>query len=269
MDNTVDEYGLVRQGQYLVAYIPATETALVFRVVARWNTDFVKFDYGPIPVTTSTGAGLYSGGASAFPATGIFTAGTYTLNGIQFPYQSSSAYNLMGQTYDPNDLWYMNKDNSDRIYQILAYFSPSWLRVSLQIPTGTNQTAFEKTTVPTGITSSLGYKRGFMETIQIPYIHYGWLFGNDTNLSVFTMARFVYAEDVVEIPSQPETIFNVLSGNVPAHWITLPITNFSSGIARAFSNVYANDFQGFKVYPATERSKAIADYQQTLSLLNR
>lgn len=269
MDNTVDEYGLVRQGQYLVAYIPATETALVFRVVARWNADFVKFDYGPIPVTSSTSAGSYSGGASAFPTTGVFTAGTYTMNGIQFPYQSSSGYRLLGQTFDPNDIWYMNKDNQNRIYQILAYFSPSWLRVSLQIPIGTTQTAFQKTTVPTGITSSLGYKRGFMETVQIPYIHYGWVFGNDTNLSVFTMARFIYAEDEVEIPKQPETIFNVLTGNIPAHWITLPITSFGSGIVTAFNNVYGNGFQGFKLYPATEKSAAIADYQQALSIIKR
>ncbi len=269
MDITVDEYGLVRQGQYLVVYIPATETALVFRAVARWNDGFERFDYGPIPITPTSQTGSYTSGAGSVPSTGIIGAYTYTINGLEFPYQSTSAYVLQNQPDDPNDLWFLKRDYNDRLYQILAYFTPSWLRTSIQIPLGTNQTQFDKNAVQTGITSSLGYKRGFMETVQLPYLHYGWLFGNDTNLPVYTMARFIYGEYKVEIPTQAETIFNVITGATPAHWVTLPITSFTGLLERAFNEVYGHEFKGFKVYPAGQRQTALADYAAVLAGLRR
>jgi hypothetical protein len=100
-----------------------------------------------------------------------------------------------------------------------------------------------------------------VETIHFPSIHYGYRFGNDSNLNVYTGIDFTYGEYVVEIPKDAELIFNILTRKVPSHWITMPISVYDESIRRAFVDVYG--IEGFTLYPATKRSEAISEYQPT------
>jgi len=49
-----DELGLCLEGEHIVAFIPATSKALVFRVKSRVNRRYEQLNYGPLPLTSGT-----------------------------------------------------------------------------------------------------------------------------------------------------------------------------------------------------------------------
>lgn len=245
-----DRYGLVRDNEILTIYFPNTNKALVFRVITRANKEFETFDYGRLPLTAGDVLNTYAGDTSTVLTDGVMPAGTYT-TGKQFP---------LTDVWDATDMWFVPYTWNDRVFHVKTYVTPGFLRVGLQIPQGVNQTRFQKERVVGGTSTAtgFGYNRGEIETVHFPEIHYGYTFGNDTNLSLITGARFVYGEYIVKIPNSASLIFDVLSRSYPCHWVGLPVTTADSTITQGLKKTWG--FDGFSVYPNLKRDEAIREY---------
>jgi hypothetical protein len=260
-----DEFGLVPEGGYLTIYIPATAGAVVFRVKSRVNKGYEVLNYGPLPISSGTSLPTYDGTSTTVPADGVLPARAYTRDGIQFP-------PIVSGTYSNTDMWHTPEDEGDRLYHVKLYVHPAVVRVDVQIPSKVTQGRFQKGRVITGVDSEFGFGRGFIEVVHMPYIQYGYRFGNDTNLNLRTFARFVYGEYIVEVPKSPELIFEVLSRRVPSYWLTLPISYIDPLIMEAFRRVYgfpvrANTPQLFRIYRYDERDRALSEYAEILGQL--
>lgn len=254
MDRVVDSYGLVLENEFLVTYIPATEKALVFRVRSRTNRGFERFHYGPIPIPSGTLLPSYAGGTIAVPADGVMPALSYIpYPGISFPIRGA---------YDETDMWYLPSDYRDRLFHVILDVTPRFLRCDVTIPKGVGQGRFQKDKITTGIDRNMGFTRGRIELIHFPKIYYGYRFGNDSNLNVYTGVTFTYAEYTVEIPKDEELIFNILAKRALAKWITMPINVYDSAIRSALLEVYG--IEGFTVYPANARDKALQEYRSLI-----
>ena len=255
MDKVTDEYGLVTEGEYLTAFIPATGKALVFRVKSRINRGYERFHYGPLPIPANVPLPSYVGGAIPVPANGVLPGTAY------IPVGSGLSFPLPG-AYDESDMWYIPKEWRERLFHVIAEVTPKWLRCDLEIPKGVSQRRFQRDKITVGVEKTFGYSRGRIETLHFPNIHYGYRFGNDSNLNVYTGVDFTYAEYIVEIPKDSDLIFNILTRRVPSLWMTMPISVYVDTIQRAFTETYGID--GFTVYPVTKRSEAISEYNTLL-----
>jgi len=248
-----DRLGLVVDNGLLVALIPATRRALVFRVIGRANKGYEVFDYGPLPLTSGTTLSSYDGGTVTVPADGVLPARAYTTRGISFPLEGA---------YDRNDMWYVPEEHRDRLFHVHMKVVPAWIKCDVEVPPGASQGRFQKGRIVTGIDKDTGFRRGGLEMIHIPKVRYGYRFGNDTNVPVYTMVKFIYAEYMVEIPKDAEYIFNVITKKIPAYWITLPFNVYDDTIRRALNDTYG--FEGFPIYGVHEKSKAIPEYEDLL-----
>lgn len=248
---------LVDENRFLTVFLPAYG-AFVFRVLHIVNKNYDVFNYGPLPLTTSTVLSSYDGGSVTPSEDGCIPARSYTENGVTFPLQGA---------FDATDMWYLNEDYRDRVFHVVLEVSPSFLRVDLEIPKGVKQSRFQKDKIIGGVKSDFGFSRGRIETVHIPRIHYGYRFGNDTNVEWRTYARFRYGEYVVEIPDDPELIFDVLTGRVNSHWVTLPVNSVDDTVTVALRAVYG--FTGFRIFPVNKRSEAISEYSSNLSEVKR
>jgi len=253
--SVVDKLGLVNENQYLALYMPATGSALVFRVVSRVNKGFEVFDYGLLPISAGASLSTYAGTTTSAPAAGTLAPYSYT-GDIQFPPVAG-----FDNVFDKSDIWHLSVDNRDRLFHVKVFVHPPIIRVDVRIPTGVTQTKFQAGRVVVGVGSATGFSRGFIETVHIPGIIYGYRFGNDTNLSLPVYIRFVYGEYIVEIPKNPELIFSILTRRAPSYWLTLPITVMDPGIQSAFRDVYGlSEPWGFKLYREDEKDRAIREY---------
>jgi hypothetical protein len=261
--SVVDRFGLVAENNYLTIYIPATHSALVFRVVARANRGFEVFDYGPLPIRAGDSVSLFGGGTTTVPANGVLPAMSIT-GDLRFP-----AIQGLENVRDRSDIWYLDKDDSDRLFHVKMYVYPPVIRTHVRIPINVTQYRFQRDRVALSIESPLGFSRGFLETIHIPYLIYGYRFANDTNLDLRTFVRFVFAEYIVEIPRRADLIFDILTRRVPSYWITLPIASLEPAIQSALRDVYGfrEPYWGFKLYRADDRDTAIREYGEILKML--
>jgi len=250
---------ILNENEILVAYIPITNRALVFRVKSLQNKDATRIDYGPLPLNEGDSLPTYTGGTATVPEDGVFPANAYT------PMDGALTFPLEG-AFDKNDMWYLPKDYNDRIFHVIGYYTPSWLRARVEIPIRTIQGRFQKDKVMTGVQYDFGFARGFTETIHLPNIRYGYLFGNDTNMTVYTRVTFEYGEYLIEIPRDAEFIFNVLQGKVKAYWVTLPIVgSYDESVKKALNDVYG--FEGFKLYGIYDKEKAVKEYSEHLRVV--
>jgi hypothetical protein len=258
------DLGLVRSGDYLTVFIPATETALVFRVRSRVNEGREVFNYGPLPISAGTPLPTYDGASTTVPADGVLPARAYIRDGISFP-----AIAGMENVYTKSDIWYLSEDDRDRLFHVKVYVYPPIIRTDVQIPSKITQGRFQRERVITGVDSELGFNRGFIEAIHLPMVDYGYRFGNDANLNLKTFVKFVYGEYLVEIPRNPELIFDIVVRRVPSYWITLPVAYMDIKVADALMRVYGfpRESLGFKVYRADERAKAVREYADILTRL--
>ena len=102
-----------------------------------------------------------------------------------------------------------------------------------------------------------------IETVHLPEIRYGYRFGNDSNLNVYTGVVFEYGEYVIETPRDPELIFNLLSRKIKADkWISLPVNTYDERVKRALLETYG--IEGFPVYGVHQREEAIPEYERLL-----
>ena len=265
----VDQWGLSKNNTYLVIDLPAYDSALVFRVRQRVNTGYEKFIYGQLPITSGETFSSYTSGTTSAPGTGIFPSLSYTaLNqAMQFPAPTVNGAQL--NTFDTTDIWYQQYDTSETLFEVKQYLTPSWLRVAVSIPSGTGQSGFQQNKVQGGVNtynSAFGFARGSLDIFHIPTVHYGYLYGNDTNLVVDTKVTFVYGEYTVQIPSDPNVIFDAIQGNIPARHTTLPMQTPNQQFANALGQDYGSGFQGFPIFPNNQagRKQAIQAYMPFL-----
>jgi len=258
-----DKLGLVNENEHLTVYFPQNNKAMVFRVVSRYNAGFETIDYGKLPITASTILKTYEGSNVTVASTGRFPPRAYATN-IRFP---------MSNVWDSTDMWFVPYTWTNRIFHSKLVVRPSFLRVGVQIPTNVNQQRFQREQVVSGVdaavgtytggTSALGYKRGGIDLVHFPEIHYGYTFGNDTNLNLNTRARFHYGEYIVEIPNSADFIYGVLSKQVPSLWISMPCSTTDAQINQGLRKTWG--FEGFTLYPGLKKTTAIQDYNQILN----
>jgi hypothetical protein len=241
-------FPVLNDNDYLVTFIPATKTSLVFRVVTRANNYPNNF-YGAIPFTAGETLPTYDGGSVAVPAAGVLPARAYTATGKSFPLTGAS---------DVNDMFYTNEEYRDRIFHIVGRTTPDWLRLGLEYPKGVKQYRYQRDNVILGIDKNFGFGRGVIETVQFPNIRQGWLFGNDTNMPVYTGMNFQYEELIIETPKDPVTIHDVLSGKQKAHRIDLPISVQDPSLQIALKKDYG--YYGFDTTLIKQKDRAIASY---------
>jgi hypothetical protein len=259
------ELGLVPEGGYLTLFVPALEGAAVFRVRSRVNRGFEVMDYGPLPIPAGTALPTYEGTSTTVPADGVLPARSYVRDGMQFP-------PIVSGTYSNTDMWHTSEDERDRLYHLKLYVYPPVVRVDVQIPTKIPQYKFQRGRVIVGVDSEFGFSRGFIEMVHIPYIQYGYRFGNDTNLNLKTFVRFVYGEYIVEIPRSPELIFDILTRRVQSYWLTLPVSYVDPLIVDTLRRVYGFPVrdgvpQLLRIYRHDERDRAVREYAEILRQL--
>jgi hypothetical protein len=172
MDKAVDELGLCPENGFLTCFIPALGKALVFRVKSRVNRRYEVLHYGPLPLTSGTTLPTYEGSSVTVPASGVIPARAYTKDGLAFPTTLS--------VYDKSDMWYLPTDDRDRLFHVIQYVTPAFLRIDVQIPTGVTQGRFQKDRVTTGVDKDFGFSRGTYEIVHLPGIRYGYRYGNDS-----------------------------------------------------------------------------------------
>jgi len=252
----LDQYGLVLENQFVVVFMPARSSALVFRVRSRVNRGFEVFNYGPLPISGGEVLPTYDGGSITVPADGVMPARSYTPTGRGFPLRGA---------FDESDMWYVHEDNRDRLFHVIQVVTPEFLRTDVQIPRGVTQGRFQGDRVVTGVDRDFGFSRGRVEVVHLPRLRYGYRWGNDTNLAVRTFVKFIYGEYVVEIPKDSTLIFNILTRAVPSYWITLPVSVWDPAIESSLNLAYG--FTGFPVYGIHERDKAISEYNELLKLV--
>jgi len=246
-----DELGLVKTNEFLTVVLPAYG-ALVFRVKTRTNRGYEKLPYGPLPLSSGDALPTYEGASATVPADGVLPARAYT-TGLSFPLDGA---------YDETDMWYTTEDYRERLFHVIQKVTPAFLRVDVQIPKAVTQGRFQRDKVITGVDTDFGFARGELEVVHIPRLRYGFRYGNDTNLNVYTMVNFVYAEYIVEIPKDPNLIFDVLTRRVPSHWITLPVNVTDVSIDSALDKTYG--FRGFPIYGINEKERAVREYAELL-----
>jgi len=251
----IDELGLTLENSFLTVYMPAPAKALVFRVISRTNKGYEKLPYGALPLDSGTTVGTLDGGTTTVPADGVLPSRSYTISGIMWE-------SIISGVYDSTDMWFIPKDWREMLFEIILDLMPKTLRVGLEIPKGTKQPYFQRTRVALDVSKDWGWQRGRIEVIQFPGIHYGYLFCNDLNAAVYTSAVFTYAENVVEIPEDPELIFRILTREVPSKWITLPIKAYTADIKARLTEVYG--FDGFPIYGIHQKEKAVEEYRSLL-----
>jgi len=254
MDKVVDQLGLVLEGEHLTLFIPATSRALVFRVRSRANRGFERFHYGPLPLPAGVPLPSYVVGVVVVPAAGVLPGMSYVPSGgLSFP---------MAGAFDESDMWYVPSEWRERLFHVVCEVTPRWLRAELEVPRGVSQRRLQRDKVMLGVEKTFGYSRGRVEAVHLPGLHYGYRFGNDSNLNVYTGVDFTYAEYVVEVPRDADLVFNVLSRRHPSLWVTLPVYTYDASIRRALAESYG--FEGFPLYPVTKRAEAVAEYERLL-----
>jgi len=249
----VDKNGLVKAGNYLVMHIPANKSAMVYRVVTVQNPGTPIMDYGTLEISSGDTFSTYDGSSDTAPADGYIPANSFTSSGMDFG---------LTDAYDENDMWYIPDDYRQRIFHVKQNVSPSWLRISYDIPKGVKQTKFQRDNVITGVDKEFGFSRGESEIIHIPNLRYGYLYGNDTNIPAYTRLKFTYGEYFVEIPSDPNVVWDILTKRKPAYWVTMPIVSYDPSVKVALEKDYG--FDGFPLYPDYMVEEAKSAYEQLI-----
>lgn len=260
----VDEYNLTLPNNYLELFIPAYNKSLVFLVKYRKNPVASLLNYGPLPTTTSTGLTVYNGvgggtGGSATPAAAGELPAASWVKGMQF--NVPSTFYVTGTfPWGNNDIWFTQVPL--RLFEVNTLLTPAFTRISVDIPTNQNQETLQDQ-VAGGVDQDFGWKRGRFFTVHIPNIHYGYDFGNDSNIALYTRCEFRYAEQVVQPVADPATVFAVITGQIPAHHVQLPVVSPNTQVEGALNQTYG--FTGFDVYPPNQRGAALVAYATAIS----
>jgi len=244
-----------KANDYLAVTIPATQSAMVFRVKVRVNPEQM-LQYGALPLATSDPAlsGMDAATVS-IPAAGVMPGRAYTAIGRGYSMALTNAY-------DATDMWYTNEDYRDRIFYIVAKTTPSFLQLGLEFPKGVQQYRFQRDNVMAGVGTNFGFSRGAIETVQFPNIHQSLRIGNDSNLPVYTGLTYQYNELIIETPRDPLTIYNILAGRIPSYRVDLPIMVQDSSIPIQLQKDYG--YTGFDMTLLSTPNDAVTEYGNIL-----
>lgn len=249
---------LVEENQYLTVFVPIREPkAFVFRVLSVANKGRESYHYGCLPISSGETLPTFDGTTATVPSDGVMPARAFTRVARTIPARVTNVY-------DSSDMWYTPETHRDTLYQVIHRLTPDFLRADVQIPIGTIQTRFQHGNVVVGVEYDFGFQRGGLEVIQFPAVHYGYRWGNDTNANLRTGLQFIYRELKVEIPDEPEVIWDVLVGRIRSYWYTLPVVVVDPALKDAWLKTYG--FEGFKVYPLAKKDQAIEDYKNVLKV---
>jgi hypothetical protein len=263
MDDRKDMF--VSQNGFLTILIPPINTAYVFRVINVRNPNFDTIPYGPLPIPTGTVLPTLPGSPTpsvTVPADGVLPGFAVVAGekSIMFP----PPPDLRG-LFDPSDMWFVGetpKKPLNTLFHIYHKISPEFLRVQLEIPKGTSQLVFQEGRAVMIVSSTFGFRRGNIEVIQFPGIHYGYTYANDTNMNLITNVTFYYKEYEINIPDDPALIFDIILGRIPSKRWVFPVQSIDGRIKLAFNSAYG--FEGFPIFRIDERDKAIAEYKNIL-----
>ena len=222
-------------------------------MINRANRSYEQLNFGPLPLTADESLPTYDATTVTVPEAGVLPARAYVLEGKSFP---------MKDAYDETDMWYTTEEYRNRLFHVIHRLTPDFLRADIQIPKGVTQGRFQKDKIITGVHKDWGFARGRLEVVHIPEVHYGFRWGNDTNLPVYTAVEFIHGEYGVDIPKDAELLFLILTKKIPSYWLSLPITVYDTAIEIALKKAYG--FEGFKVYSIEQREAAVRDYSETL-----
>jgi len=228
----------------LIVELPAYGTFLPFKVIDVTNMPYDELDYSPLPITTSTSLGYFTptvppGAPLAAPQTGVLPPMSYTASPVMFPLQNS---------FDPSDMFYFESPNN-KLMVVELFVQPRFLRVMPEIPAGNIVASYENTIFNIGGSiqvnvgnftglASTGFKRGYSLVVQLPKVHYGYLFGNDTSLTVYTFAKIRYYDLRVAAPT-PTEVLDAFKGKVKdVEFISLPIPTVQTVITNVLNTYY-------------------------------
>jgi len=259
---TTDSFGLVEDNSYLTVFIPASQLAIPFRVLARHNRGGEVLNYGALPITAAETWGSYDGGTTTAPADDVIPSRGFTNTAKSFTPPVD-----MSTVYDSSDMWYIPYDFRERLFHVKMEVTPSLIRCGVQIPKGQNQQRFQRDRAVLGVDKISGFNRGSLEMIHFPEVRIGYTFGNDTNLDLFNTVKFTYGEYMIGIPGDAELIYNILDKRVPSHWVTLPIATYDSAVKVGLQKDYG--IEGFNMYSPEERRYAIEEYQSVIEKINK
>jgi hypothetical protein len=250
------DMGFVQENEYLSIYIPSQMRTLVFRVKRLGNVGYNTIPYGTLPTRPATSFTSYDGTSVKLPEPGVMPARSYTSSGITFPFTD---------VFDLNDMFFTPRDYADRLVHAKFTVEPNVLRLGLEVPRGVKQYKFQRDKVLAGIDRTFGFKRGFIETAFIPELRYGLQVGNDTNIHFRTNVNIEFAEYVIEIPTDPDLIYNILIGREDSYIIGLPVSTYDSSIANALKQSYG--FEGFDRSDLSNREQSIVKIHNTIKML--
>jgi hypothetical protein len=253
---------ILQTNEYMAVIIPATQKAFVFRVRAVVNDSWHRILYGTLPgLTAGTTMASYITTTTTVPATGVMPAQGYFSAGQQIAPLSG-----MG-TADIADMFYTSADAfRDRLVHVYHIYTPRWLQIDVQIPIKTVQAGYQEQKVIGGVgTQWFGFRRGRTEIVHIPSLRYGWRWGNDTSMNVYANVVFYYGEYIIEIPDDPELIYDILVKRIPfVKYITLPIFSNQTDVTSALKKSYG--FDGFELPRMEKRQDYVTAYGNLLSV---
>lgn len=268
--SALDKNGLVRDGGYLVVFNPVTflgpdpagknreqvryNKAIVLRVLSRWNSTHEKY-VTRLPTDEDTVFRSMDSGTPVANEAGIIPARSYTgANGISFG---------MTGVENASDMWDIDYTYYERLFHVRAKTIPEFLRIGIDLPTGTNQARFQRNKKILGVGQTFGWRYGNIELVAFPEINFSFQIGNDTNYNVRGAVEFTYGEYIVGVPNDPDVIFRCIAGREPsAHKVTLPVTVYDGEIESGLVRTYG--FDGFRVYSQRDYDYAIQDYRNVL-----
>ena len=235
---------LVRPGNILLIELPGYRAVLPFVVKQVVNDPYDELNYSPLPLTTSTALSYLIApppGAPPFvPENGVLPAESYNSSPVTFPLQNS---------FDSSDMFFFTAPNNKLILYSI-YTRPRFLRVLPEIPAGVFISKFGSTyfsqagLTPVSVGSfsgiaSTGFFRGYSELVQLPNLHYGFIFANDTALTVYTSAKIIYQDIRVGIPD-PQTAYMAMIGELYRNVVsvTLPVPEQPTLMSNALNQYY-------------------------------
>lgn len=258
-----DQYGLVNDNRYMVVFVPANARALPFRVISRHNRGGEVLPYGSIPIDAAEVWASYDGGTTTAPVDNVIPNRAYTSTGSP---KKFTPLDDMTSVYDSSDMWYTSAEEfRTRLFHVYMDVFPRFIRCGVQIPTGQDQLRFQGNRVILGVGKSSGWTRGGLELVHFPELHYGYTFGNDLNIDVYNTVMFTYGEYVIGIPTDASLVFDILSGDKPAHWVEMPIASYDASIRAAFERNYG--IEGFPLYAREDRQDAMSEYSGIIGKL--
>ena len=203
-----DKKGLVKENNYLVCSFPQWSGIVAYWIYGRANAGFEEINYGPLNIAgiNSAIAGVSDGGTSS---------GAFSFN-----------WNILPQEFRADMFWY---DRPERLLHIKKLdMIPYQLRKYMWLTTGVQQANYlQEAPAQPATPSDFGFWRGSKELVVLPYMHIQFEVANMTNMNLYTYAKMVYGEYLVQLVTDPKILWELMNrkgdyATRNAYWFTFP-----------------------------------------------